>query len=253
MYAAGVIEDRLIAEKTPESFRPGLRHQGGRRAGAAGRARGTARTGPRFAVLFGSISAALGNRGQADYAAANDALESLGAPLAGRTGRRGLTVHWGPWARPGTHGGMVTPELMREYARRGIELIDPEEGALSLLRELAWGDRSRRTPSSTPRRAGDRRWTDTGRPRWPSSGWRSLLPGAPDLDTYWRNLVGGVDAITEVPAGRWDAEFYDPRGGGGAPTGLLPPRRVRRRAAEVDVDPVRHHAELGAPAPSPTS
>jgi hypothetical protein len=37
---------------------------------------------------------------------------------------------------------MVTPELMRSYAKRGIELIDPEEGTLSLLRELAWGPRS---------------------------------------------------------------------------------------------------------------
>lgn len=50
-----------------------------------------------------------------------------------------MTVHWGPWAPTGTNDGMVTPELMREYARRGIELIDPEEGTLGLLRELAWG------------------------------------------------------------------------------------------------------------------
>ncbi|MCC9712203.1 hypothetical protein E4N62_47530 [Streptomyces sp. MNU76] len=35
---------------------------------------------------------------------------------------------------------MVGPELGREYARRGIELIDPEEGVLALLRELAWGE-----------------------------------------------------------------------------------------------------------------
>jgi hypothetical protein len=37
---------------------------------------------------------------------------------------------------------MVTAELTQEYARRGVGLIDPEEGALSLLRELAWGDPS---------------------------------------------------------------------------------------------------------------
>jgi hypothetical protein len=37
---------------------------------------------------------------------------------------------------------MVTPELGREYARRGINLIDPEEGTAALLRELAWGDES---------------------------------------------------------------------------------------------------------------
>ncbi|MEU8684775.1 beta-ketoacyl synthase N-terminal-like domain-containing protein [Streptomyces sp. NPDC048611] len=42
-------------------------------------------------------------------------------------------------------------------------------------------------------------------------GMAVLLPGAADLDAYWRNLVTGLDAITEVPAGRWDASFYDPQ------------------------------------------
>ncbi|KDN17487.1 type I polyketide synthase [Amycolatopsis rifamycinica] len=37
-----------------------------------------------------------------------------------------------------------------------------------------------------------------------------LLPGAPDLASYWRNLAGGVDAITEVPPGRWDGVHYAP-------------------------------------------
>lgn len=37
-----------------------------------------------------------------------------------------------------------------------------------------------------------------------------LFPGAPDLGRFWRNIVDGVDAISEVPAGRWDASFYDP-------------------------------------------
>ncbi|WP_245879259.1 SDR family NAD(P)-dependent oxidoreductase, partial [Streptomyces reticuliscabiei] len=141
VYAAGVIEDRLIAEKTTESFQ---------------RVYGTKTTGaetllaaleqlpnrPAFAVLFGSISAVLGNRGQVDYAAANDALQSLGAAWSGRTGQRALTVHWGPWAPTGGHTGMVTPELGREYARRGVRLIDPEEGTAALLRELAWGTES---------------------------------------------------------------------------------------------------------------
>ncbi|MFG2194258.1 SDR family oxidoreductase [Streptomyces sp. NPDC048639] len=139
VYAAGVIEDRLIEEKTPESFQRvfATKVDG---ASALLDALGELPAGPSFVVLFGSISAVLGNRGQADYAAANDALESLGARWASRTGRRALTVHWGPWAPSATHGGMVSPELGREYARRGIDLIDPEEGTLALLRELAWGD-----------------------------------------------------------------------------------------------------------------
>jgi acyl transferase domain-containing protein len=36
-----------------------------------------------------------------------------------------------------------------------------------------------------------------------------LLPGAGSLDEYWHNLVNGVDAISDVPANRWEPEFYD--------------------------------------------
>jgi len=137
VYAAGVIEDKLIAEKTPDSFRRvfSTKADGARVLLDAVAA---LPEGPRFAVLFGSIAAALGNRGQCDYASANDALEELGRRWSTED-RRGLTVHWGPWAASETNSGMVTPELMRSYAARGIKLIDPEEGPLSLLRELAWG------------------------------------------------------------------------------------------------------------------
>ncbi|MFI5590949.1 SDR family NAD(P)-dependent oxidoreductase [Amycolatopsis sp. NPDC051758] len=135
VYAAGVIEDKLVANKTPESF---ARVYGTKVEGARTLLEATADLPdePKFVVLFGSIAATLGNRGQSDYAAANDALETLGRRWpAGRA----VTVHWGPWAPTGDHDGMVTPELMRDYARRGIALIDPEEGTLGLLRELAWG------------------------------------------------------------------------------------------------------------------
>ncbi len=141
VHAAGVIEDRVLADKDLDSFRRvfGTKVEGARTLlttleGLPG--------GPRFTVLFGSIAAVLGNRGQVDYAAANDALQHLGSRWAARTGNRSLTVHWGPWAPTGEHGGMVTPELAREYARHGVKLIDPEEGTLCLLRELAYGEPS---------------------------------------------------------------------------------------------------------------
>ncbi|MEV7343413.1 SDR family oxidoreductase [Streptomyces sp. NPDC093544] len=140
VYAAGVIEDKLIAEKSPASYDRVFRTKvdGARELLDA---ISELADGPRFAVLFGSIAATLGNRGQSDYAAANDALETLGTNWAADgAGRRGLTVHWGPWAPTGDgNHGMVTPELMRHYAGRGIQLIDPDEGTMSLLRELAWG------------------------------------------------------------------------------------------------------------------
>ncbi|MFI0816279.1 beta-ketoacyl synthase N-terminal-like domain-containing protein [Streptomyces sp. NPDC021098] len=76
----------------------------------------------------------------------------------------------------------------------------------------------------------------TGRHQMPPVaivGMSVLLPGSPDLDTYWRNLAGGVDAITDVPAGRWDPGFYAPQGGGpGAPA--APDRVYCRRGGFVD-------------------
>lgn len=43
-------------------------------------------------------------------------------------------------------------------------------------------------------------------------GMACIFPGAPDVETYWRNIVSGVDAVTDPPAGRWDADiFLDPQ------------------------------------------
>ncbi|NEO69417.1 beta-ketoacyl synthase N-terminal-like domain-containing protein [Moorena sp. SIO3H5] len=40
------------------------------------------------------------------------------------------------------------------------------------------------------------------------------FPGARNPEEYWRLLCNGVDAITEVPADRWDIDaFYDPKPG----------------------------------------
>ena len=43
----------------------------------------------------------------------------------------------------------------------------------------------------------------------------AVFPGAGDAAAFWRNIRGGVDAITEVPPNRWDpADYYDPAGTG---------------------------------------
>jgi acyl transferase domain-containing protein/NAD(P)H-dependent flavin oxidoreductase YrpB (nitropropane dioxygenase family)/NADP-dependent 3-hydroxy acid dehydrogenase YdfG/acyl carrier protein len=147
VYAAGVIEDRLISDKDPESFARifHTKVSGAKTLLAAVTEHNCA---PAWVVLYGSV-AAFGSRGQADYSAANDALAAVGAEWAAVTGRRCLTVQWGPWAPVGTHPGMVRPELGREYAKRGYAMIEPEDGANSLLRELAWGDPSLTSVSYT--------------------------------------------------------------------------------------------------------
>jgi hypothetical protein len=47
-----------------------------------------------------------------------------------------VSINWGPWGG----AGMITPELEREYGRRGIGLIPLEEGVNRLFEELGRGD-----------------------------------------------------------------------------------------------------------------
>ncbi|HEY3894284.1 MAG TPA: SDR family NAD(P)-dependent oxidoreductase, partial [Pseudonocardiaceae bacterium] len=135
VHGAGILADRLVADKTPEEFA----RVWATKVEAARALAGSARADLSFLVLFGSVSGVFGNRGQADYAAANDALDTLAHIWASRSHGRVLTVDWGPWAAPEGGTGMVTAELARHYDQCGIELIQPEEGVACLLAELAGG------------------------------------------------------------------------------------------------------------------
>jgi NAD(P)-dependent dehydrogenase (short-subunit alcohol dehydrogenase family) len=133
VHGAGVLDDRLLRDKTLESFaRVFSTKVDGARALAEG-----LRPDLGFLVLFGSVSGVFGNRGQADYAAANDALDTFARMWAHRYRGRVVAVDWGPWAP--AEGGMVSVELQHEYARRGIGAIDHDDGVACLVNELAWG------------------------------------------------------------------------------------------------------------------
>jgi hypothetical protein len=128
IHGAGVLDDKLVRHKTPEAFeRVYATKVAGARTLAA-----KLRADAKLVVLFSSIVGAFGNRGQADYAAAGDALDKLAWQLATTIRGRVVSIDWGPWAG----AGMVSPELAREYARRGVELIDTERGIAALLDEL---------------------------------------------------------------------------------------------------------------------
>ncbi|MEU9301986.1 SDR family NAD(P)-dependent oxidoreductase [Streptomyces sp. NPDC048269] len=138
VHGAGVLRDGLLREKQPADFAEVFTTKvaGARHLAAAAAEHGTAPA-PRFLALFGSVAGVYGNRGQSDYAAANDALDGLAHTWAESFPGRVLAVDWGPWAADA--GGMVTPELERAYARRGIPLISPEAGTAAFLAELAHG------------------------------------------------------------------------------------------------------------------
>ncbi|MFQ5485636.1 MAG: SDR family NAD(P)-dependent oxidoreductase, partial [Desulfobacterales bacterium] len=129
IHGAGVVEDRLIIDKTAKQFENVFDTKV---KGIRGLLQATEQDHLKYLIFFSSIVARIGNRGQADYAMANEVLnkiawqESLLRPKC-----RVISINWGPW-----DGGMVTPDLKREFARKKIGVIPVETGAEFMLREM---------------------------------------------------------------------------------------------------------------------
>ncbi len=132
IHGAGLIEDRLIEDKTPESFD---RVFDTKADGAFILSRRLRRDALRFFVLFASVAGRFGNRGQCDYAAANEALNDLAAALDRDLPGRVVAINWGPWGRT----GMASAEVQRRFAERGVQLIPPEGGRAAAVDEIERG------------------------------------------------------------------------------------------------------------------
>jgi NAD(P)-dependent dehydrogenase (short-subunit alcohol dehydrogenase family)/acyl carrier protein len=129
IHAAGVLEDRLIVDKTPEQFARVFDTKVG---GLRNLLDALSLHELRHLVLFSSVSARFGNRGQADYAMANEVLNKVAHRLSAQLPDcRVRSLNWGPW-----DGGMVGPGLKREFLRQGIDLIPLADGADALVAEL---------------------------------------------------------------------------------------------------------------------
>jgi NAD(P)-dependent dehydrogenase (short-subunit alcohol dehydrogenase family)/acyl carrier protein len=130
-HGAGVTDDRGFQDKREEAFRRVIETKVG---GAPELLRHLPKD-TKLVALFGSVSGVFGNRGQTDYAAANDALDRLAWCWRDRLRGTILSLDFGPWSG----AGMVTPELAREYARRGIPTIPLDEGIEALMTALFSG------------------------------------------------------------------------------------------------------------------
>lgn len=136
IHGAGVIEDKLVRDKTPESFERVLRPKIDGALTLAARLRPE---GLKFLFFYSSVSGRYGNRGQADYAAANETLNKLARRLDARWPARVAALNWGPWKDA---GGMVSPELAVEFEKAGVQLISSDEGCQALVREVLAGGTS---------------------------------------------------------------------------------------------------------------
>jgi NAD(P)-dependent dehydrogenase (short-subunit alcohol dehydrogenase family) len=131
IHGAGLIKDKLIREKSPESFDRVL---GTKVEGALNLVRLVPSGSLQFTALFSSIAGRYGNVGQADYAAANELLNKLAEWLDRRWPGRVVSIIWGPWSGV----GMVS-QLEGHLGRRGLGMIAPEIGRTLLVDELRHG------------------------------------------------------------------------------------------------------------------
>ncbi|HST84823.1 MAG TPA: SDR family NAD(P)-dependent oxidoreductase, partial [Kineosporiaceae bacterium] len=132
VHGAGVLHDELVAKADTAKAAQVLDVKLGGLAGVLAAVDGPAL---RHVVLFSSVAGLFGNRGQASYAMANEALNRLVPALRGtHPGLHVTSVNWGAWA-----GGMVSPELAAMFAERGVTLIPVPDGVGFLAEQFEAG------------------------------------------------------------------------------------------------------------------
>ncbi|MFL5327685.1 MAG: SDR family NAD(P)-dependent oxidoreductase [Gemmataceae bacterium] len=134
IHGAGVIEDRLVKDKTPESFD---RVFGTKVDSALTTIQSVDLSRLKFCVFFASLTSRYGNRGQSDYAAANEVLSKIAADLNRRSPGRIVSMAWGPWAGVG-----MVADLEKHLVKRGLQLITPETGPQFVIDELLYGTKT---------------------------------------------------------------------------------------------------------------
>ena len=136
IHAAGTIDDQFISDKSL------LRFQGVLKPKLQGiKILLDSLVKVKTWIFFSSVSAALGNQGQSDYAAANASLDTLAdflnyqsdtnpntAPIQQT---KALSIQWGPWQG----AGMVDESLANIYAQKGLKMISLQEGAQVFVHE----------------------------------------------------------------------------------------------------------------------
>ncbi|GCB44116.1 type I polyketide synthase [Streptomyces sp. NL15-2K] len=130
VHGAGVLADQLIsAKKAAEIDRVFSVKLGGLRSVVAALPADRLR----HVVLFSSVAGFFGNRGQSDYAMANEVLNSWAAAWKRSHPQSHVTsLNWGAW-----DSGMVSPQIKAVFKERGISLIPEDTGVRFFAEQFA--------------------------------------------------------------------------------------------------------------------
>ena len=136
VHLAGVLDDALLSEQTPERFRTTLAPKafGGCHLDRLTRVGATSGD-LDFFIVSSSVSGLLGSPGQANYSTANAMLDGLVADRKAR-GLPATGIQFGPWAT----GGMASSEAARaNLAAQGLVPLDPAAALAALAEVVASG------------------------------------------------------------------------------------------------------------------
>jgi NAD(P)-dependent dehydrogenase (short-subunit alcohol dehydrogenase family) len=139
VHGAGIIEDKLLSDKTGESW---SRVVETKVIGLLLLQKYLRAESLKFLTVFSSVAGRYGNSGQTDYATANELMNRLCSQLNAIWGDRVRirALSWGPWAAT-THGsGMVSPATEAKFAEKGVSLVTPEIGRHLFRNELLRSD-----------------------------------------------------------------------------------------------------------------
>jgi len=133
IHGAGIIEDKLITDKTFASFE---RVFDTKVDSTFILSRYLRPDSLKALVLFSSVAGRYGNRGQSDYAAANETINRLAWLFDQQwSNTRVVAINWGPWDTV----GMASEEVKRQFRERGIVPIPLAAGRQFFIDELRYG------------------------------------------------------------------------------------------------------------------
>jgi len=127
VHGAGIIEDKFLADITPESW---SRVVNVKVLGLLALQKNIRTETLRFFTVFSSVAGRYGNSGQSHYATANELINRLCCQLQQKWGD-GVNVSalcWGPWGKTKFGSGMVTPETEEKFVQQGVFLVTAETG-----------------------------------------------------------------------------------------------------------------------------
>jgi acyl transferase domain-containing protein/NADPH:quinone reductase-like Zn-dependent oxidoreductase len=130
IHAAGVLDDGMLSEQTPERF---ARVMAPKVRGGWALHKLTLQDPLDLFILFSSGAALFGSPGQSNYAAANGFLDGLAHYRQAR-GLPALSINWGSWAEIGMAAG-VGADHHRRWSAMGLEMITPTSG-MEMLGEM---------------------------------------------------------------------------------------------------------------------